>query len=203
MEYAFKGDEYADFDGIVLTLGAEEYKGAISPTGKAKSLGALEFLEDWKANAEAELPRALVWDAAGDWKAPFVCRKLAAAGYEEIILVTPEMYFSPSAVKNGEFTYWYGEMGSLPLKAYAQSLVVTAGTEHVILRDVFGGKESVLKGVSLAVEINPAAVDESLYCKLRQKGVLPIRAGDCLAPRSLLAAVREGYLAAEEVFANA
>ena len=122
------------------------------------------------------------------------CQKLAEAGLE-IILVTPDMYLAAKTVKNGEFSYWYKKMAQLPITSKIQNAIKYAGKDRVIIADKFTGKEEVLSGVDLLVYAVPADSENNLWYLLKNKGIDIVQAGDSVAPRSLMAAIREGYFA--------
>jgi len=68
----------------------------------------------------------------------------------------------------------------------------------VIGVDRFDRREICLDEVDLVVDVTPEVPDETLYFALKEGGLRGIRAGDCVAPRSLAQAILEGYRAGRE-----
>jgi mycofactocin system FadH/OYE family oxidoreductase 2 len=68
----------------------------------------------------------------------------------------------------------------------------------VLLRQVHGGEGGVIENVDLIVTASPHRPMDGLFLSLKRVGVVDelFAAGDCVAPRSCLEAIREGYAVA-------
>ena len=65
--------------------------------------------------------------------------------------------------------------------------------ETVTLRHVFTLEERAVTGVALLACATPRLANDELAERLRARGVEVHAAGDCRAPRTMLAAIREGH----------
>ena len=193
LEYDFSVSDATYYDAIIVAVGALPSLATVPRQPDLQFLSACQYLMEPKP---AE--RALVWDTLGDWRAQTVCRKLSALG-AHIQLISPDDYLAAQDVKNGSFSYWYQELATLPVNAYKQKEIMRASTKEVVLRHRYSGAKEVLSGVDLLIEAGLGGENTDLYRQLIATGK-PVRAaGDCLAPRDLISAMREGYMAAEEV----
>jgi len=193
LNYEFTKAEAPDYEAVIVAVGALPAAATVPQAPELPLLSAGQYLQN-----PQHVERALVWDTLGDWQAQVVCRSLAAQN-AQIRLVSPDVYLAAQDVKNGTFSYWYQELASLPLTAHQQSEITWASGQEVVLRDRYSGREEVLGGVDLLIAASADKDNLALYEQLLGTNKVIRAVGDCLAPRSLMVAMREGYLAAREV----
>ena len=183
-------EEALKYDKVIVATGCRQARKSIETDSEITVTSAEKVIAKGVRGGK----RALVWDTLGDWRAPGACEILACAGLE-IVLITPDMYLAAKTVKNGEFSYWYKKVSQLPITAKVQSYIKYAGKDKVIIADKFTGAEETLPGVDILIEAVPGEPENELWLHLQNQGVELSEAGDCIAPRNLMSAIREGYFA--------
>jgi mycofactocin system FadH/OYE family oxidoreductase 2 len=135
--------------------------------------------------------RVMIIDLEGAWQAPGVALSLAGE-VEKISIITPEMFVSPELAKNGEFLYWYQQAFQKNIEFIPQTEVIRVSGSCLETVDRFSREKRMFNQIDTIVPVIPAYPDQSLYLRLLKTGIQVWVAGDCVAPRNLGAAIREG-----------
>ena len=141
--------------------------------------------------------RAVVLDAIGDPVGMGVAEWLAERGWQ-VEVVTGDMFAGQRLTASLELTAWNQRAAARGIGFRPQFEVREVAARSVIGVDRFDRREICLDEVDLVVDVTPEVPDETLYFALKASGLRVIRAGDCVAPRSLAQAILEGYRAGRE-----
>ena len=114
------------------------------------------------------------------------------AGRVEKLEFLPELVISPELVPSGEFVHWYQEAYQKGIVFRTQLEIVRATPSGVEVLGSYSRKPEHLKGFDTLVAVVPPTPSRDLYDELQRAGVEVWAAGDCVAPRGLGAAIREG-----------
>ena len=137
---------------------------------------------------------ALIVDLEGAWQAIGAALSLVKR-VDTVQIVTPEMFVSSELAKNGEFVNWYQHAFQKGIGFITQTEVVKVSRSEVEVVDKFSRETSKLTGVETVVLASPGVPEQRLYKSLLGKDFEIWAVGDCVAPRNLSAAIREGYQA--------
>ena len=141
--------------------------------------------------------RAVVLDAIGDPVGMGVAEWLVERGWQ-VEVVTGDMFVGQRLTASLELTAWNQRAAARGIGFRPQFEVREVAARSVIGVDRFDRREIRLDEVDLVVDVTPEVPDETLYFALKASGLRVIRAGDCVAPRSLAQAILEGYRAGRE-----
>lgn len=140
----------------------------------------------------------LVVDREGGWPAVLAAEVLAAAG-RRVEIVTEDMFVSRGLAETGDLVPWYQRAAVRGIRLTPQTVVARVGGGKVTLADRFDPEAVREARFDAIVVADFLAPDEDLYFELRSRGVDVRRAGDCVAPRRVGAAIREGREAGRRV----
>jgi 2,4-dienoyl-CoA reductase (NADPH2) len=174
--------ELSSYPGqVVLATGS-----AARPTGFVDARDALR----------TELPEGpvLVHDPVGGPVGVSVAEKLAADG-REVRIVTQDPIVGTLLSLTGDLADCNTRLQRLGVQRELRSLLRTASGGTALLEDVWTGAQRSVPA-AVVVDCGPRLPEESLY----ETGTL--RAGDCVAPRTVLEAVLEGRRVALEIGAS-
>ncbi len=138
--------------------------------------------------------RVLVIDLEGGRRTVAVALALAGKT-KKVEILAPDLFISPDLAPGGEFAPWYREAFQKGIVFRPQTEIVRVTASHVETRGRFSGKTMCLTGFDTLVAVVPPVPDLSFYADLQRAGVEVRAAGDCVAPRGLGAAIREGRAA--------
>lgn len=174
-------------DALVLATGAKTAKPAF-PVEDCAVMSAREAVTGFDQAGE----NVLFWDETGDQQMGRAVEKLLAAG-KNVYLVTPDLFAGSKMAGTMELSSWNQRcMPSLNgIFTSCQVKEITGG--RAVIANRFSGKETVLDGIDTLVYNCWPQPEDSLYLALRGRIREIYRAGDCLAPRGIGAAVRDGY----------
>jgi hypothetical protein len=85
------------------------------------------------------------------------------------------------------------------VQALAGKAVVSFYNNCITLRDTFSGKHSTLSEISALVYDVGGRANDTLFHELTARRVNVVRVGDCVAPRGMQDAWREGFEAARSI----
>jgi len=184
-------DEVDEVDGpVVVATGSRP----APPTFAATRAAVVRTAADVLAGGELPAGRVLVWDPVGGPVGVSVAETLAAAG-REVVLATPDQIVGNELSRSGDLA---------PANARLQQAGVLL-ERRVVLRHVRKGSAEVEDRFRGALRSLPAAVvvdcghrlpDDALFSRLVAGERVVARAGDAVAPRTVLEAVLEGRRAA-------
>jgi len=134
----------------------------------------------------------LIIDLEGAWQAVGVALTLSERA-DSIQIITPEMFVSSELAKNGEFVNWYQQAFQKGINFIPQTEVVRADRSGIEVVDKFMREPRTLTGIDTIVLADSGLPEQYLYKSLVGKDIEIWAVGDCVAPRNLSAAIREGY----------
>ena len=184
-------------DGVLLATGSvpgpREYR--VEPG--ASVLEAADLLALAGSGRLEQLPagRAVVFDPVGGPAGVGIAELLAAAGRPTSIVTQDQVAGTQLAI-TGDLADANSRLQRAGVGRELRSLLRTVTAEHVSLEDKWTGEQRVLD-CGFVVHCGHRLPEQSLY--LHRPGTL--RAGDCVAPRTVLEAVLEGRRAAEAISA--
>jgi 2,4-dienoyl-CoA reductase (NADPH2) len=184
---------------VVLATGARPFpdryptrEGGAGATSPA-IVDALRLLALGAGAAELPPGPVVIDDPVGDQVAVGVAEWLVARGAESVTLVSPDPVAGTLLSLTGDLADANVRLQRGGVSRRLRSRVGTVGAGRVEVVDVWTGERSELPA-ALLVDCGHRLPDDTLYRQLHDPAVL--RAGDCVAPRSILSAVLEGRRAA-------
>jgi mycofactocin system FadH/OYE family oxidoreductase 1 len=190
----------ADGWDVVLATGARPFPDRYPPkadaTGSPDSPAIVDALRLLVLGAAAgELPPGpvVIDDPVGDQVAVGIAEWLAERGVDSVTLVSPDPVAGTLLALTGDLADANVRLQQAGVERRLRSRVGAAGAGGVEVADVWTGERSELPA-ALLVDCGHRLPDDSLYRELEDPAIL--RAGDCVAPRSILSAVLEGRRAA-------
>lgn len=175
---------------VVLATGSRIFPNRYpSGTGVAviDSLAALR-------SAPADLPtgQIVVDDPIGDWVAVSVAEWLAGEG-RQVTLVSPDPVAGTLLARTGDLSPANVRLQRTGVRRQLRSRITSVGAGELWVEDVWTGEKSSIPA-TLVVDCGHRLPDDGLYRQLDDPSVL--RAGDCVAPRTVHEAILEGRRAA-------
>ena len=136
--------------------------------------------------------RAILYDCDGT-VGTYDAAELLAAAYDEVLLVTPREAVArdlPLVIKQRVQARLFARetIKTLPFFELVGAAGGTASLRHVFTRE-----QREIADVALLAYATPRVRQDALGGALRAHGVEVHAAGDCRAPRTMLAAIREGH----------
>jgi mycofactocin system FadH/OYE family oxidoreductase 2 len=174
-------------DALVLATGAKTDKPAF-PVKDCAVMSAWEAATGFNQAGE----NVLFWDETGDQLMGRVVEKLLAAG-KKVYLVTPDLFMGSKMAVTMELSSWNQRFMSALSGIFTSCQVKEINSGRAVIANRFSGRETALEGIDTLVYNCWPQPEDSLYLALRGRVKEIYRAGDCLAPRGIGAAVREGY----------
>jgi 2,4-dienoyl-CoA reductase (NADPH2) len=191
----------ADGWEVVLTTGSRPAPGRYSgpepgPAGEPdgpgpKVIDGLQLL--CSAGGDLTAGPVVIDDPVGDQVAVGIAEWLAARGVGPVTLVSPDPVAGTLLSLTGDLADANVRLQRAGVNRQLRSRVSSVGAGRVEVEDVWTGERSQL-AAALLVDCGHRLAEDSLYRRLEDPGLL--RAGDCVAPRTLLPAVLEGRRAA-------
>jgi 2,4-dienoyl-CoA reductase (NADPH2) len=181
---------------VVLATGGRPFTDRWVPDG-----GAPVVVDPLQLFAFADLPAGpvVVDDPVGDWLGVGVAEWLAAAG-RTVTLISPDPICGSLLARTGDLADANVRLQQAGVARQLRSVVRKVGDGTVEVEDAWTGAAAVLPATVL-VDCGHRLPDDDVYRELGDPGVL--RAGDCVAPRSILEAVLEGRRAAYALIGKA
>ena len=139
-------------------------------------------------------------DPVGDQVGVGIAEWLAAGGADSVTLVSPDPVAGTMLALTGDLADANVRLQRVGVNRQLRSRVTGVGAGQVEVVDIWTGEPSRLPA-ALLVDCGHRLAEDSLYRQLEDPGVL--RAGDCVAPRTLLPAVLEGRRAALQLLGRA
>ena len=190
------GDVTADGTCIVVATGGRP--GVLDATvdAGARVVSAAEALEVGAAG----LPEGavLVWDPIGGPTGVAVAELLVAGG-REVHRATQDFIVGNELARAGDLAPANARLAQAGVSMHRRSILRSVAPSHAVLEDRFTGTRSSLD-VSAVVDAGHRLPDDELWDALRAAGVPSVvRAGDDVAPRTVMEAVLEGRRAAVDL----
>ncbi|MCL6558225.1 MAG: mycofactocin system FadH/OYE family oxidoreductase 2 [Firmicutes bacterium] len=178
------------YDAIIVATGSKPSSVPFRTEDGVKIWTADDILED-RVGAGNSI---VIIDLEGAWQAVGAAL-VAAERFKKIIVLAPEMFVSPELAKNGEFVIWYQQAFRKGIELIPQTEVIKVSKSGVEVLDCFSRNKWLLTGIDTVVLAAPRSPETGLYKKMTGKGIKVWAIGDCVAPRNLSAAIREGRIA--------
>lgn len=177
-------------DVLVLATGSVPGQ----PTAPIKNCQVKSTIEVLKNPASSQGQVVLLWDEVGNQVMARAVESLLSAGCQ-VYLVTPDLFAGMKLAQTWELTSWNQNVMGKGITIITSSRIKEVDSHHATLENVFSGKLSVLENIGTLIHNCWPKPDESLYFLLKDHIDQVYRVGDCLAPRGIEAAVREGFVA--------
>jgi 2,4-dienoyl-CoA reductase (NADPH2) len=140
----------------------------------------------------------VVDDPIGDWVGVGVAEWLAGAG-RQVTLISPDPVAGSQLARTGDLADANVRLQRAGVVRQLRSVVTRVGDGVVEVEDAWTGEPGKLPATVL-VDCGYRVPEDDLYRQADDAGVL--RAGDCVAPRTILEAVLEGRRVATAVAAR-
>ncbi|MBW0104852.1 mycofactocin system FadH/OYE family oxidoreductase 1 [Pseudonocardia sp. KRD-291] len=176
------------FVSDVPVVPAAEFEHAVLTAGSTSAAVAL---------AAGSPAAVVVFDPVGDWTGVGVAEQLAVAGVS-CTLVTPDAVAGDQLGRTGDLADANARLERAGVTRALFSTLRTVTDGRALLADIHTGATCELP-CDLVVDCSARLPEEPLWTAGRHR----LRAGDCVAPRTLAEAVREGRRAAFVIGAGA
>ena len=140
----------------------------------------------------------LFWDEIGDQLMLRAVEKLLGAG-NKMYFVTPDLFAGNKLAGTMELSVLNRHLMSGPTEIHTSAKVKEINARQAVIENRFSGKTLTLTGIDTFVYNCWPKPNDSLYLSLKGEVKEIYRVGDCLAPRGIGPAVREGYLAGRSI----
>lgn len=180
-------------DTVVVATGSRLGAPTIPVTG-CPQMAALEALK----NPEGVGDTVLFWDEIGDQLMARTVEALLAAG-KKIYFITADLFAGNKLAATMELGSWNQRVMSGPAEIFTISKIKAINGAEAVIENKYSGESKTLTGIDTFVYNCWPKPDESLYLALKEQVREIYRVGDCLAPRGIGPAVREGYMAGRSI----
>lgn len=124
--------------------------------------------------------------------ATYAAVELAAARFERVVVLTPRVHLA-RGVPYVDVIGIYRRLYGLGVDIRTAAVPVAVDGETLIYRNPFTEQQGTVKEVTAFAYATPRRAEDGLAASLKEAGLEVHLIGDCLAPRTLLAAIHEGY----------
>jgi mycofactocin system FadH/OYE family oxidoreductase 2 len=180
-------------DAVVVATGSTAHVPPLALDGGIPVMTTRDLL----VRAPVPGARVLLYDEDGHFHAAGVAEHLADLG-KEVEVVTPYAFVGlklPTVSLVGAQMRLRGKR--VRFTALTRLRGIKAG--RVILADAYTGEEEAREGVDAVVLATGSRASDALYRALRGRVAALYQAGDAVAPRTAVEAVREGHLVGRQV----
>lgn len=175
-------------DVVILATGSVQIRPNIT-VNDCLCLSALEVAKSSKKLGK----NILFWDEIGDQLMARAVTKILNDGCK-ISFVTPDLFAGDKLAGTMELSVWNQRLMSGATEIYTSSFIKKISGTEAIIENKFSGKILKLEGIDAFIHNCWPKPNDNLYITLKEQDFPVYRIGDCLAPRGIGAAVREGYL---------
>lgn len=142
--------------------------------------------------------RVLIIDEDGHFKAPLAALLLADRG-NRVEMMTSELFVGLDLAGQGDLSFMRQQLDSRGIPIHCDQVVSAIRGTEVETLNKHTGATHTWSGYDTVVTAMRQVPADNLYKALKGKGFCLLRAGDCVAPRRMDAAIREGHLAGLKV----
>jgi 2,4-dienoyl-CoA reductase-like NADH-dependent reductase (Old Yellow Enzyme family)/thioredoxin reductase len=174
-------------DAVIVATGAEEAGLELENADRARMFSARQVLDE-RVNLRG---RVVVVDGLGRIAASSAAQMLAMQGCE--VVMTARGYAVGAQIDSTTRPAVESALRACKMLMLPGKAVVGYRDRQVTLRDGFTGEISALAGVDALVYDMGGRANDALYHALVSQHVNVLRAGDCVAPRGMEEAWREGF----------
>lgn len=176
-------------DAVVVATGSTPVFPMIPGVESASVLTSVQVLQ----GQEAPGRRVVLYDCGdGHWKFVSTAEHLLAQG-KQVELVTP-LFIAGADIPFNSVPALYRRLYKAGATITPAHMLTAIRQGEVTLTHVFSKKEVVRTNVDVVVLANDNRAENSLYRQLKGKVAELHMAGDCVAPRKLDIAIREGFM---------
>lgn len=140
----------------------------------------------------------LFWDEIGDQLMARTVEKLIAAG-NKLYFVTPDLFAGNKLAATGELGIWNQRIMNEQTEIFPITRIKEVKDRVAIIQHIYSGQLITLSGIDQFIYNCWPQPNDRLYRSLLDRVPEIYRVGDCLAPRGIGAAVREGYLVGNSI----
>lgn len=176
-------------EAVIIATGAIPREPAYEREGELPVLQAVEVLRGFQVPSG----HVLVVDSRSDWVALGVARLLRESGHQVTLATTG--HAAGETLQQYVRDAMVGEASRLGIRILPLTRLYGVDDDTAYLQHVLTQEPVMVESVSAVVVANAAASETVLGDALEAVGVRIIRAGDCLAPRTVEEAVLEGLRA--------
>ena len=180
-------------DVVIVATGSKTVEPKVTVKG-CLSKSALEVLKDSNGLGKT----ILFWDEIGNQLMARAVEKLLAEG-KKLILVTPDLFAGNNLTGTMELSIWNQHIMASSTEIITSGIVKEVKGSQAIIELKFSGQTLTITDIDAFVYYCWSKPNDSLYLALKDEVPIIYRIGDCLAPRGLGAAVREGYLVGKSI----
>ena len=187
---------------VILATGSRPFPRRYPDAG-VPVVGPLEVLEGDLSDGSLPPGPLAVIDMVGDWVAVNLAEWVATTTDREVTLISPDPVAGTLLSRTGDLAEANARLQRAGVRRQLRSLVQSIdapGPDCVTVEDAWTGQPYTVPA-AVVVDCGHRLPEESLYLELGDPTIQ--RAGDCVAPRSLLEAVLEGRRAARAVLSGA
>lgn len=176
-----------NFDAVIVATGADAAPLRLERADGARMFSVREVLDN-----KVELRgRIVVVDGLGRIAASSAAHLLALRGCQ--VFITARDYVIGSEIDFTTRPAIERALRELAVTMLAGKTIIAFENERVTLRDCFTGQISALSEINALVYDVGGRANDALYHELVKGGVNVLRVGDCVAPRGMEEAWREGF----------
>lgn len=190
--HAVEAAELGDSSAVIVATGSVASPLSVPATKAAVVLTAAEYLNAGSSSLPAG--PILVWDPIGGPIAVSIAEQLGWEG-RSVTLATPDNIVGNELSRSGDLAPANARLQQAGVVLERRSILRSVKKGTVVLEDRFTGAQRNLKAAVL-IDCAHRLPDEALFRELHDASTgTVVRAGDAVAPRTVLEAVREGRLA--------
>ncbi len=179
-----------DFDAVVVATGSVPRDPPFPHEGGVPVLAPVEVLRSLDQWRRAQV---VIVDEVGHFPAYLPAEALVDLG-AQVVVVTPRLY-AGAALDQGSLATMHQRLGSKGVTFTPHTAPVRTQPDGLVLRDVFSGK-TWTEPAQLVVAAYAGMAEDQVAADLAETSEFDVvSAGDCVAPRTILEAIREGRLA--------
>lgn len=182
-----------EIDVLVLATGSRTVEPLVPIQGCPKK-SARQVIN----NPEDVGKTVLFWDEIGDQLMARAVETLLGAG-NKLYFITPDLFAGNKLAGTMELSSFNQSLMSGPTEIHTSAKIKEIKGNQAIIENRFSGNTFTLTGIDTFVYNCWPKPDDSLYLSLKAQVKEVYRAGDCLAPRGIGPAVREGYMVGRSI----
>jgi len=181
-------------DAVIVATGSTPIAPAVPGANGKPVYHAMQIIR-----REVEVGQTVVvYDCgASDWKFCGTAEMLAQQG-KRVTLVTPRL-FAGFDIPSTAVPPLYERLAAYGAEVIVHTAIPRIDKDDIVLMDVFSKKERRMTGVDALVWVGDNRASSALYQSLKGAVAQLFRVGDCVTPRKIDAAIREGFFAALEI----
>ena len=142
--------------------------------------------------------RVLLIDEDGHYRAASTAEYLADQG-KKVDILTSEQFVGPDLAMQGDLSDVRTRLHQKGVRFYSTLTVKRIDGKQVTAQNKFTGETVLFNDHDAVVLATSLKANDHLYCSLKEKLPIVLRAGDCITPRRVGQAIWEGFQAAGSI----